>query len=142
MLELMTPYIIDLLDVVLRFVAFMLITIIGVYLRKHFSVEQLRKGEEIAKLAVQYAEQVGWADAGKDKYKLAKAQLVKQVSKRGIKLDEDDIDLLIEHAVKEMNKAKDLILDAEYVLDHYEPGIYIEEDDDEDYDIKTPENTN
>lgn len=75
------------------------------YLKKKGMVAQLESHKDLVSVVVNGVEQAYSQLHGKEKLNMAKIELIKLASSRGIKLDEGSLDMLIESAVKEMNNA-------------------------------------
>ena len=66
--------------------------------------EALLEKEELAAMAVRFVEQVYKDSSGKDKYKHAKQWLTAQIQRRGLDLQESELEGLIEAAVSEFKQ--------------------------------------
>src|SRR5690606_11135264 len=78
---------------------------VTVYLKEKGLIAKLEANKELVRIVVNAVEQVyGYLD-GDEKLKIAKAELVKLMNEKKIKISEREIDALIESAVKEMNDA-------------------------------------
>ena len=80
------------------------------------------RNQELASLAVQFAEQVGknLNLHGKEKYELAKEKLIDSANKEGLNIDNADINLLIESSLASFNNA---FADARKPVDSDEPEL-------------------
>lgn len=74
------------------------------YLKKKGLVHTLENNKEVTKLVVNGIEQMYTHLHGAEKLDLAKIELVKLMKARKVNINEKELDLLIESAVKEMNK--------------------------------------
>lgn len=75
------------------------------YLKKKGIIAQIESHKEIAKIVVGAVEQTYNHLHGQEKLNVAKIELIKMAKNKGIKISEKELDLLIESAVKEMNRA-------------------------------------
>lgn len=75
------------------------------YLKKKGIVTQISNHKEIASMVVGAIEQTYKTLHGEEKLNLAKIEMIKLAKEKGIKLSQRELDLLIESAVKEMNKS-------------------------------------
>lgn len=75
------------------------------YLKKKGIIAKIASNKELANIVVGAVEQTYKHLHGEEKLNLAKIELIKQAKKKGLKISEDELDLLIESSVKEMNKA-------------------------------------
>ncbi|UUG68084.1 holin [Bacillus phage PK-3] len=74
------------------------------YLNKKGIMAKIQSHKEIANIVVNAVEQTCAHLHAKEKLNLAKLEFVKMAKEKGIKISEKDLDILIESAVKEMNK--------------------------------------
>lgn len=74
------------------------------YLKKKGVIANLQSHKELANIAVNAIEQTYKELHGEEKLNLAKIEFIKTAQAKGLKISEQDIDLFIESAVKEMNK--------------------------------------
>jgi LL-H family phage holin len=75
------------------------------FLKKKGVVAQIQSHKEVANIVVNAVEQTYKHYHGEEKMNLAKMELVKVAKEKGLKITEKELDLLLESAVKEMNKA-------------------------------------
>lgn len=91
------------------------ITIIGVcagivtkkvvsFLEKKGMVSHIKNNEQLVKIAVEAVEQTYKQLNGKEKFNVAKTEIVKLMNEKGIKISDKEIDLLIESTVKKMKE--------------------------------------
>lgn len=73
------------------------------FLNEKGIVAKLEANKELVKIVVNAIEQAYGQLDGKEKLNLAKIELVKLMNEKKIKISEQEIDALIESAVKEMN---------------------------------------
>lgn len=83
------------------------------YFKKKGIVAQLESHKEIVQLAVTGVEQAYKHLHGAEKLNMAKIETVKLANSKGIKISEEELDILIEAVVKEMNDIKNEILPTE-----------------------------
>ncbi len=74
------------------------------YLKKKGIISKLESNKALVKIAVDAVEQTYKTLHGKEKFNMAKAEVVELAQSKGIKITEKEIDLLIESVVKEMNE--------------------------------------
>lgn len=96
-LEALRPYIIELLIAILTAIA-------GWIARKFNAKLKNEIARQIIKDGVKYAEQVGRALGGAEKYQMALDKISALLSAKGIKMSEDEIETLIESFVSEFKK--------------------------------------
>lgn len=75
------------------------------FLKKKGIIAKLETHKELAKIVVNAVEQAYNHLDGNGKLELAKAELEKMAKSKGLQITQKEINLLIESAVKEMNKA-------------------------------------
>jgi LL-H family phage holin len=75
------------------------------YLKKKGVVAQINNHKELTNLVVGAVEQTYKHLHGEEKLNLAKIELIKLAKEKGVKVSEKELDILIESAVKEMNKS-------------------------------------
>lgn len=75
------------------------------YLKKKGILKQLETNKELVKIAVTAIEQTYKHLHGDEKLNLAKIEVIKLMQKKGIKVSEKELDLMIEAMVKEMNES-------------------------------------
>jgi|SRR5690606_14528087 len=73
------------------------------FLKEKGVVAKLEGNKELVKIAVNAVEQTYKELNGEEKLNVAKLELVKLMNEKKIKISEQEIDMLIESAVKEMN---------------------------------------
>jgi hypothetical protein len=73
------------------------------YLKKKGLISQLESHKQLVSLVVNGVEQAYTHLHGKEKLNMAKIEIIKLANSKGIKISENDLDMLIESAVKEMN---------------------------------------
>lgn len=95
---------------ILNLVMVVIVTLIGFvtqrvtrYLNEKGLVAKLEANKELVKLVVGAVEQTYKHMNGEEKLNVAKIELVKLMNEKKIKISEQEIDTLIESAVKEMN---------------------------------------
>ena len=81
--------------------------ILGLIKAKYAEYINTDTKKEIAMLTVRYVEQVFTALHGKDKLEKAKSTFVDMLNEKGIKVSEDEINMLLEAAVHKMNEGVD-----------------------------------
>ncbi|MFS0905820.1 phage holin [Priestia aryabhattai] len=74
------------------------------YLKKKGVLKQLESHKVIVDIAVNAVEQMYKKNHGEEKLNLAKMEIIKLAKAKKIKISEKELDLMIESAVKEMNK--------------------------------------
>lgn len=74
------------------------------FLKKKGIVADIQNSKELAVIAVTAVEQAYAHLEGAERFNLAKIELVELANKKGIKITEQELNLLIESTVKEMNK--------------------------------------
>jgi LL-H family phage holin len=74
------------------------------YLKKKGVLKQLESHKLIVEIAVRAVEQMYTKNHGEEKLNLAKMEVIKFAKAKKIKISEKELDLMIESAVKEMNK--------------------------------------
>ncbi|MFQ3543669.1 phage holin [Halobacillus rhizosphaerae] len=74
------------------------------YLNHKGLLVKLENNKEVVKTVVHFVEQTYSHLHGQEKLNVAKLELIKMLEQKKIKIDEKDIDLLIEATVSEMNK--------------------------------------
>lgn len=72
------------------------------YFKKKGFANELQNHKDLVKLVVTGVEQAYSQLHGNEKLNMAKIELIKLANARGIKLDEKELDILIEACVKEM----------------------------------------
>jgi len=72
------------------------------YLNKKGVLSQINGNKEIVKIVVNAIEQTYKTLDGKEKFELAKMEILTMAKAKGLKITEKELDLLIEHSVKEM----------------------------------------
>lgn len=75
------------------------------YLKEKGLIAKLEANKELVRIVVNAVEQTYKHLNGDEKLKVAKVELVKLMNEKRIKISEQEIDTLIESAVKEMNDA-------------------------------------
>lgn len=75
------------------------------YLKKKGVIKQLQANKELVKIAVMAVEQTYNHLHGDEKLNLAKIEIIKLAQKKGLKISEKELDLMIEAMVKEMNES-------------------------------------
>lgn len=75
------------------------------YLKEKGLIAKLESNKELVRIVVNAVEQTYKHLNGDEKLKVAKVELVKLMNEKKIKISEQEIDTLIESAVKEMNDA-------------------------------------
>lgn len=75
------------------------------YLKKKGIIAKIEGNKELANIVVGAVEQTYKHLHGEEKLNLAKIELVKMAKDKGLKINEKELDMLIESSVKEMNKA-------------------------------------
>lgn len=80
--------------------------LIGLIKAKYSQYVNTDTKKEIAMITVRYVEQVFTALHGKDKLEKAKSTFVDMLNEKGIKVSEDEINMLLEAAVNQMNERK------------------------------------
>lgn len=73
------------------------------YLKQKGVVAKLESNKELVRIVVNAVEQTYKHLGGEEKLNVAKIELVKLMNEKKIKISEQEIDALIESAVKEMN---------------------------------------
>lgn len=109
MLELINiamPYIMKGLGALLGIVALFVFTKINKYAKEKFNESQLSVISIIVKNVVHCVEQTFKDLHGEDKLNEAKNKLINLLEAKGIKLTDEEINILIESAVNQMNKEK------------------------------------
>jgi hypothetical protein len=79
---------------------------LGEYFKKKGIIAQIESHKELAKLVVTGVEQAYAHLHGKEKLNMAKIELIKLANSKGLKINEKDLDIIIESVVKEMNDVK------------------------------------
>jgi LL-H family phage holin len=79
------------------------------YFKKKGIVAQIESHKELAKIAVAGVEQAYAHLHGKEKLNMAKIELIKLANSKGLKVNEKDLDIVVEAVVKEMNDIKNEI---------------------------------
>lgn len=74
------------------------------FLKNKGLISKLEANKELVRIAVTAVEQTYKTLHGKEKLEYAKMEVIELAQKKGIKISEKEIDLLIESTVKEMNK--------------------------------------
>ena len=74
------------------------------YLNRQEWFDSLLEKEELAGLAVRFVDQVYRDSSGKDKYTHAKQWLTAQIQRRGLEVQESELEGLIESAVSEFRE--------------------------------------
>lgn len=72
------------------------------YLKKKGIVSQISSNKEIVKIVVNAIEQTHKHLNGDEKLNLAKIEILQIAKSKGLKITEKELDLLIEHSVKEL----------------------------------------
>lgn len=80
------------------------------FLKKKGILTELDNNKKLVDIAVNAIEQTYKHLHGEEKMNLAKIELVKLMKKRGIKITDKELDLLIESSVKEMNQTIDEVM--------------------------------
>lgn len=75
------------------------------YLKKKGIMTKIESHKEIAHIVVGAVEQTYKHLHGEEKLNLAKIEMLKMAKDKGVKISEKELDMIIESAVKEMNKA-------------------------------------
>lgn len=71
------------------------------WLKKHNVIKELKTNEELVKIAVK-AVQEGFSQLdGDEKFAIAKSYVIESANSKGLKVNADDIDWLIDSAVKD-----------------------------------------
>lgn len=86
-----------------------LVGMVTIWLKETLGVERLKKikqewdqKQELAMIAVRFAEQAYWDYDGKEKYEEALIFLSRELSQLGIKVSEETLEALIESALKQI----------------------------------------
>jgi len=77
---------------------------LGKWLNRQDWFEALLEKEELAAMAVRFVEQVYKDSSGKKKYSYAKQWLTAQIQRRGLEVQESELEGLIESAVSEFKE--------------------------------------
>ena len=97
-------------EIIMQIIPIVLATVgtflIGLIKAKYSQYVNTDTKKEIAMLTVRYVEQVFTALHGKDKLEKAKSTFVDMLNEKGIKVSEDEINMLLEAAVNQMNERK------------------------------------
>ncbi len=80
--------------------------LVGILKKKYSEYINTDTKKEIAMLTVRYVEQVFTTLHGGEKLDKAKSAFVKMLNEKGIKVSEDEINMLLEAAVNQMNERK------------------------------------
>jgi len=83
--------------------------IIGIIKAKYTEYVNTDTKKELAMLTVRYVEQVFKALHGDEKLNKAKSAFIKVLNERGIEISEDEVNILLEAAVREMNENSGLL---------------------------------
>ena len=75
------------------------------YLKKKGIMSKIESHKALADIVVGAVEQTYKHLHGEEKLNLAKIELLKMAKDKGVKISEKELDVIIESAVKEMNKA-------------------------------------
>lgn len=75
------------------------------YLKKKGIMSKIESHKQLAHIVVGAVEQTYKHLHGEEKLNLAKIELLKMAKDKGVKISEKELDVIIESAVKEMNKA-------------------------------------
>jgi ABC-type antimicrobial peptide transport system ATPase subunit len=103
MMEMLHEQLINLAIILLvGFVGWVTKTATG-YLKKKGLVSQLESHKQLVNLVVNGVEQAYTHLHGKEKLNMAKIEVIKLANSKGVKISANDLDMLIENAVKEMN---------------------------------------
>ena len=78
--------------------------IIGIIKAKYTEYVNTDTKKELAMLTVRYVEQVFKALHGDEKLQKAKSAFIKVLNEKGIKISEDEVNILLESAVHQMNE--------------------------------------
>lgn len=95
-------------DIIMQIIPIVLATIgtflIGLIKAKYSQYVNTDTKKEIAMLTVRYVEQVFKTLHGEEKLDKAKSAFVKMLNEKGIKISDDEINMLLEAAVHQMNE--------------------------------------
>lgn len=97
------PYILKILGAVIGFLLIKLSNKINKFINSQQNKETINA---LIEHTVNYVEQVYKTIKGQDKLNAAKDKIIKLFNEKGIKLSDDEIEILIESAVKTMNDKK------------------------------------
>ncbi|MFS0643656.1 phage holin, LLH family [Siminovitchia sp. 179-K 8D1 HS] len=87
------------------------------FLKEKFGLEKLERSKAYAKIAVDFAEQVGIDFKAEEKFDTAKKHLLLMLNNNNIKMSEDELEGLIEAMVAEMNRSFKKELDERRVAE-------------------------
>lgn len=97
-------------EIIMNIIPIVLATVgtflIGLIKAKYSQYVNTDTKKEIAMLTVRYVEQVFKTLHGGEKLDKAKSAFVKMLNEKGIKVSEDEINMLLEAAVNQMNERK------------------------------------
>lgn len=95
-------------DIIMQIIPIVLATVgtflIGLIKAKYSQYVNTDTKKEIAMLTVRYVEQVFKTLHGEEKLDKAKSAFVKMLNEKGIKISDDEINMLLEAAVHQMNE--------------------------------------
>lgn len=102
----MSDFLFELLKIVVMVVSLLVARYLIPWIKGKIGVDNLAQIEKWTKYAVEMAQQVHWTEAGEDKKAIVTAFLKEILTAKNIVLTDEQLDVLIEAAVKEMKMSE------------------------------------
>ena len=98
-------------DVILKLLTYFLVGLanLGIgylitYLRKHKIIKQLKANKELVRLVVKSVQEAYHMLDGEERFKIAKDRLTKLANEKGLKISENELEVMIDAVVLESKK--------------------------------------